>query len=89
MAGIFEQDVITADSLGSIDEKLKFLKERKKEVGMQYDGPISELQKQKIDEKRFEQLMNAPREGQPVVGSADPLDAAFENNGQQPLTGQA
>ena len=81
---IFEEVVQVAETLGDTDEKLKFITGAKKEELDKYENIIDELKKQKISEKQFDRLMQQPKEGQAIAGSADPLQGAF--SGEQGLT---
>ena len=77
----FDEAIMMADQLQDTDEKLKFLQGIKKQGNDEIDNIIDELKKQKITEKQFERMLQSgshtPQEGQPVVGTADPMVNAF------------
>lgn len=83
-SGIFTEDVQEMESLTSIKDKLRFITGKKKQAAELYSSVESMLKISQEEEKLMETAMNAPQQGQPVVGTADALDGAFQ--GEPELT---
>lgn len=84
---IFEQAVEVMQEIPSVEERIKFLNDAKKEESIKFDMVIGELKKEKIDKDQMEkaqQFAQSGSIGEAVVTGEDSLDSAFSS--PKPLT---